>query len=157
MRSRYRKDVRRHVKRAQCPEQELGVIDSFGLQAALLVVWVEEARTVYEKAKGFKHEVLARGYYEHMDLAQDVKSVLVVAKRGGPDRGPVSQQWFEFVPLHIDSKNSVGAINYVMKLFQRTMEPIRATRLNACFSTDELVASKPHAATATVVIRLLHA
>jgi len=115
MRSRYRKDVKRRLRRARKSGQEVGTLDSFAEQSSL---WVTQARTVYENTKGFKREILPRGYYENMDRKLGSRSVLVAAKRDGAvvahgmvlhdDRdtiatyfgrnpGPASQEWFHLV------------------------------------------------------------
>lgn len=115
MRSRYRKDVKRRLKRATRSGQDVCVLRSFG---GLADLWVEQARTVHEKTKGFKREILPRGYYENMDSMLGDKSLLVAATRDGRfiahgmvlnddadtiatyfgrDKGPASQQWFHLV------------------------------------------------------------
>ena len=80
MRSRYRKDVKRRLRRAARSGQEVRVLESFGGQSEL---WVEQARTVQENTKGFKREILPRGYYENMDAKLGDKSLLVAAERDG--------------------------------------------------------------------------
>lgn len=115
MRSRYRKDVKRRLKRAKQSGQEVLILNSFGAQAEL---WAEQARTVYENTKSFKREILSRDYYENMDARLGDKCQLVAAKRNqkivahgmvlhddsntnttffGRDRGPASQEWFHLV------------------------------------------------------------
>lgn len=128
MRSRYRKDVKRRLKRAASSGQEVGVLESFGGQSAL---WVSQARTVHEKTKGFKREVLSCGYYENMDHKLGARSSLVAASRDGAvvahgmvlhddsatiatyfgrDPGPASQEWFhlvnEVIRIGIDRKST---------------------------------------------------
>ena len=127
MRSRYRKDVKRRLRRATKSGQEVRVLESFGAQSDL---WVEQARTVQENTKGFKREILPPGYYENMDTKLGDKSLLVAAKRDGRivahgmvlhddsdtiatyfgrDRGPASQEWFhlvnEVIRIGIDRKS----------------------------------------------------
>jgi predicted N-acyltransferase len=115
MRSKYRKDVKRRLLRARRAGQEVCTVTSFGDNSKQ---WVEQSRTVFEKTKGFKREVLGCGYYEHMDRQLGERSVLVAAKRDqrfvahgmilhddvdtiatyfGRDRGPASQEWFQLV------------------------------------------------------------
>ncbi len=128
MRSRYRKDVKRRLRRAVKSGQEVRVLESFGGQSEL---WVEQARTVQENTKGFKREILPRGYYENMDAKLGDKSLLVAAEREGRivahgmvlyddsdtiatyfgrDRGPASQEWFnlvnEVIRIGIDRKST---------------------------------------------------
>lgn len=115
MRSRYRKDVNRRLKRATKSGQHVRVLLAFGQQAQL---WARQARTVYEKTKGFKREVLPARYYTSMDSALGDKCVLVAAERNaqlvahgmvlhddrdtiatyfGRNQGPASQEWFQLV------------------------------------------------------------
>lgn len=128
MRSRYRKDVKRRLKRAAKVGQEVRVLESFGGQSDL---WVEQARTVQENTKGFKREILPSGYYENMDAKLGDKSLLVAAQRDGRivahgmvlhddsdtiatyfgrNRGPASQEWFhlvnEVIRIGIDRKST---------------------------------------------------
>ena len=127
MRSRYRKDVKRRLRRAAKSGQEVRVLESFGEQSDL---WVEQARTVQENTKGFKREILPPGYYQNMDAKLGEKSLLVAAKRDGRivahgmvlhddsdtiatyfgrNRGPASQEWFhlvnEVIRIGIDRKS----------------------------------------------------
>lgn len=115
MRAKYRKDVKRRLLRARRSGQEVCTLTSFADRSEQ---WVEQSRTVFEKTKGFKREVLTRGYYEYMDRQLGAQSELVAAKRGGclvahgmilhddidtiatyfgRDRGPASQEWFQLV------------------------------------------------------------
>jgi predicted N-acyltransferase len=128
MRSRYRKDVKRRLKRAENSGQEVCILKSFSEQSQL---WVEQARTVYENSKGFKREILPSGYYENMDSKLGEKSVIVAAKRNGRyvahgmvlhddsdtiatyfgrNRGPASHEWFhlvnEVIRIGIDRKST---------------------------------------------------
>nr|ADI18279.1 hypothetical protein [uncultured Chromatiales bacterium HF0200_41F04] len=128
MRSRYRKDVNRRLRRAEKSGQEVRILKSFSDQSEL---WVEQARTVRENTKGFKREILPLGYYQNMDSKLGEKSLLVAAKRDGQivahgmvlhddsdtiatyfgrNRGPASQEWFhlvnEVIRIGIDRKSN---------------------------------------------------
>ena len=115
MRSRYRKDVRRRLRRSARMGQTVRVLDSFAGQAEL---WGSQAATVQSNTKGFKREVLPARYYKNMDEKLGEKSILVTAQRDGRsvahgmvlhddsetiatyfgrDPGPASQEWFQLV------------------------------------------------------------
>ncbi len=115
MRSRYRKDLKRRIRKAEGAGQEVRVLQCFGERSEL---WVEQARTVRDNTKGFKREILPPGYYENMDHKLGSKSVLVAAARNdrivahgmvlhddsdtiatyfGRNRGPASHEWFHLV------------------------------------------------------------
>jgi len=131
MRARYRKDVKRRLKRALASGQRVRVLDRFSENSRL---WVEQARTVHEKTKGFKREVLPVGYYESMDRFLGDKSLLVVADRDGEivahgmllkddcttiatyfgrNLGPAHQEWFHLVNevIRIGIENKSDYIN----------------------------------------------
>jgi predicted N-acyltransferase len=115
MRSRYRKDIKRRIKRATASGQHVRVLKCFAKQAEL---WVAQARTVQQSTKGFKRENLSVEYYENMDRMLSDKSVLVAAERDGQpvahgmilkddsvsiatyfgrNPGPAAQEWFHLV------------------------------------------------------------
>ena len=80
MRSRYRKDVTRRLKRASARGGEVEILPSFAEHADTLV---EQSRVVQENSGGFKREVLAPAYYENMDRMLGERSRLLVIKRDG--------------------------------------------------------------------------
>jgi predicted N-acyltransferase len=152
MRSRYRKDVRRRLKRAREDGQQIKILSSFGEQAEL---WVEQARVIYENKIGFKREMLTPEYYRNMDDRLGDRSMLLVAQKDGRmlahgmvladdsntiatyfgrDSGPASKEWFhlinEAIRFGIDRKSryiNLGRGSYDAKsIVGADVEPLYA-------------------------------
>jgi len=127
MRSRYRKDVKRRLKRAAASGQRVRVANSFSEQS---ILWAEQARVVQQNTKGFKRETLTPAYYENIDALLGDKSLLVIADREGAsvahgmvlnddsvsiatyfgrNSGPANHEWFhlvnEVIKIAIDNKS----------------------------------------------------
>lgn len=115
MRSRYRKDVKRRLRKACQAGQSVQVLRNFGEEAD---TWVAQAKTVQHSTKGFKREILPQAYYRNMDKMLGAKSMLVTAVREGRavahgmvlnddttsvatyfgrDAGPAHNEWFSLV------------------------------------------------------------
>lgn len=80
MRSRYRKDVKRRLKRAERSGQSVRRIKNFGQLAA---TWVKQAAVVFENTKGFKREKLAPAYYQNINQKLPEHSELLAIERDG--------------------------------------------------------------------------
>ena len=80
MRSRYRKDVKRRLKRAERTGQKVRRIENFG---ALASTWVKQAAVVFDNTKGFKREQLADSYYENVNANLPQQSELLAIERDG--------------------------------------------------------------------------
>ncbi|MGR8950728.1 MAG: GNAT family N-acetyltransferase [Gammaproteobacteria bacterium] len=80
MRSRYRKDVKRRLRRAERTGQKVRRIENFGDLAS---TWVKQAAVVFENTKGFKREQLARSYYENVNSELPQQSELLAIERDG--------------------------------------------------------------------------
>ena len=128
MRSRYRKDVRRKLKRADKNDHEIMVLKTFAEHAN---IWAAQARVVYENTNGFKREIIPSEYYENMDYKLGDRSMLLVFKRDGRmvahgmiladdshtvatyfgrESGPANNEWFslinEAIRISIDRKSA---------------------------------------------------
>ena len=80
MRSRYRKDVTRRLKRASERGGDVEILACFAEHASTLA---NQSRVVQENSGGFKREVLAPAYYENMDRMLGDRSQLLVIRRDG--------------------------------------------------------------------------
>ena len=80
MRSRYRKDVKRRLKRAERTGQRVRRIKNFGELAS---TWVKQAAVVFENTKGFKREKLAAEYYQNINEKLPEQSELLAVERDG--------------------------------------------------------------------------
>lgn len=80
MRSRYRKDVKRRLRRAERSGQRVKKIDNFGRLAS---TWVKQAAVVFENTKGFKREKLEQSYYQKIDQKLGSNSELLAVERDG--------------------------------------------------------------------------
>lgn len=80
MRSRYRKDVKRRLKRAERTGQRVKKIENFGQLAS---TWVKQAAVVFENTKGFKREKLEQAYYQKIDHKLGPDSELLAVERNG--------------------------------------------------------------------------
>ena len=80
MRSRYRKDVKRRLKRAERTGQRVRRIKDFG---ALASTWVKQAAVVFDNTKGFKREKLAPAYYRNINEKLPEHSELLAVERDG--------------------------------------------------------------------------
>lgn len=80
MRSRYRKDVKRRLRRAERTGQQVKKVENFGEFAD---TWVNQAAVVFENTKGFKREQLAPAYYQNVDKNLGDKSELLAVERDG--------------------------------------------------------------------------
>ena len=80
MRSRYRKDVKRRLKRAERTGQKVRRVENFGELAS---TWVKQATVVFDNTKGFKREQLAGTYYESVNANLPQHSELLAVERDG--------------------------------------------------------------------------
>ena len=80
MRSRYRKDVKRRLKRAERTGQQVRRIKDFGKLAS---TWVKQAAVVFDNTKGFKREKLAPAYYQNINEKLPEQSALLAIERDG--------------------------------------------------------------------------
>ncbi|MGR8920165.1 MAG: GNAT family N-acetyltransferase [Gammaproteobacteria bacterium] len=80
MRSRYRKDLRRHLARAAADGQQVRVLQDFGRQADL---WAAQAEAIQASSKGFRRETPTPAYYRNLDAALGERSVVVAAEKEG--------------------------------------------------------------------------
>ena len=80
MRSRYRKDVKRRLKRAERTGQRVRRVKNFGELAS---TWVKQAAVVFDNTKGFKREKLAPAYYESINEKLPEQSELLAVERDG--------------------------------------------------------------------------
>ena len=115
MRSRYRKDLRRRLRRAAAQGQDVRVATAFGDLAPRCVAQVHLA---YERSRGIKREVLGSAYYRNLDAALGEQSLLLLAERGerlmghgmvlvddahmvatsfGREAGPAGDIWFQLL------------------------------------------------------------
>lgn len=115
MRSRYRKDVTRRLKRASEHGGEVEILPSFAQHADTLAA---QSRVVQDNSQGFKREVLAPAYYENMDrMLADRSQLLVIQRDGrlvahgmvladranliatyfGREAGPPRHEWFRLI------------------------------------------------------------
>jgi len=79
MRSRYRKDLGRRLRRAAAQDQTVAVLASFGHLAEACAAQVSAA---YARSKGIKREVLGPAYFRQLDACLGAQSALLVATRG---------------------------------------------------------------------------
>ncbi len=131
MRSRYRKDVTRRLKRASERGGTVETLPSFAEYAGTLT---EQSRVVQENSGGFKREVLAPAYYENMDRLLGERSRLLAIRRDGrlvahgmvlADRanliatyfgreaGPPRHEWFRLINevIHLGIESQCSYIN----------------------------------------------
>ena len=115
MRSRYRKDLRRRLRRAATQGQHIRVLSSFG---ELSTHCVAQVRLAYERSRGIKREVLGPAYYRNLDAALGEHSLLLLAERDkrlmghgmvlvdeahlvatsfGREAGPAGDVWFQLL------------------------------------------------------------
>ena len=80
MRSRYRKDVTRRLKRAS---ERGGVVETLPNFAEHAGTLTGQSRVVQENSGGFKREVLGPAYYENMDRMLGERSRLLAIRRDG--------------------------------------------------------------------------
>ncbi|NBQ89732.1 MAG: GNAT family N-acetyltransferase, partial [Betaproteobacteria bacterium] len=79
MRSRYRKDLGRRLRRAAAQDQTVELLESFGHLAESCAAQV---RAAYDRSQGIKREVLGPGYFRALDACLGAQSALLVARRG---------------------------------------------------------------------------
>jgi hypothetical protein len=80
MRSRYRKDVKRRLKRAQRSGQRVKKIENFGELAS---TWAKQAAVVFDNTKSFKREKLEQSYYRNVNDKLGDNSELWAIERDG--------------------------------------------------------------------------
>ena len=112
MRSRYRKDLRRRMRKAERLGQSVQVLDNFAADAR---GWERQAAVIYRQAAGFKREAVNADYYRQMNHALgEACKLLVVMCEGraiahgmvafddenavatffGRESGPANGEWF---------------------------------------------------------------
>lgn len=79
MRSRYRKDLGRRLRRAAAQAQTVELLESFGHLAESCAAQV---RAAYDRSQGIKREVLGPAYFRALDDCLGAQSALLVARRG---------------------------------------------------------------------------
>ncbi|MCP5199150.1 MAG: GNAT family N-acetyltransferase [Gammaproteobacteria bacterium] len=80
LRGRYRKDLRRRLRRAEQAGRHVVTLRDFGADAAR---WAAQVDAVYAAAPGFKRERLGPAYYETMNRLPGQASRLVVVEQDG--------------------------------------------------------------------------
>ncbi|MCB1750068.1 MAG: GNAT family N-acetyltransferase, partial [Gammaproteobacteria bacterium] len=80
LRGRYRKDLRRRLRRAERAGRRVVTVHDFGAGAAR---WAAQVEAVYAAAPGFKRERLCPAYYETMNRLPGAASRLVVVEQDG--------------------------------------------------------------------------
>ncbi|MGE0483030.1 MAG: GNAT family N-acetyltransferase [Gammaproteobacteria bacterium] len=80
LRSRYRKDLRRRLRRAEQSGRRVVTLDDFGADAAR---WAAQVDAVYDAAPGFKRERLGPAYYATLNRLPGEASRLVVVEQDG--------------------------------------------------------------------------
>jgi predicted N-acyltransferase len=80
MRSRYRKDLGRRLRRAEALGQQVGVEVDFGTRAQDCA---QQVRLAYERSQGIKREVLGADYFARLNAMPGASSALLVATREG--------------------------------------------------------------------------
>jgi len=131
MRSRYRKDVTRRLKRAAESGGEVAILGRFAEHAETLV---RQSRVVQDNSSGFKREILGPAYYENMDCMLGERSQLLAIVRDeqlvahgmvladdsnliatyfGREAGPPCQEWFRLINeiIHIGIERQTSFIN----------------------------------------------
>lgn len=80
MRSRYRKDLKRRLRRVARDGQRTLRLAYFADRSQL---WASQVQTMYERSKGFKRERIGARYYEQIERIPTASRTLLVAERDG--------------------------------------------------------------------------
>ena len=115
MRGRYRKDLRRRLRRAHRAGHRVRRLERFGDDASR---WAEQALAIHAGTRGFKREAVNAAYYAAMDALPETDRLLAVVEDDGEDiahglvlfdaentiatffgrrAGPAAGEWFELI------------------------------------------------------------
>ena len=115
MRARYRKDIKRRLRRSLDSGRRVEILDSFADEAA---TWSRQAAAIYAQTSGFKRESINAEYYAAMDGCLGQQSQLLVVNHDGQrvahgmvvydgdntvatffgrEAGPPSGEWFQLI------------------------------------------------------------
>ncbi len=77
LRARYRKDIKRRLRRSEAAGRRVEILHDFGHDAAS---WSRQVNAIYANARGFKREKINPAYYVNMNGLPDAASVLLVVR-----------------------------------------------------------------------------